>query len=282
MLPFSQARMFVCFCTLHLVAVIRILTSFRIFSKVPCKGKDMFLQTMNRMKKYEIAEIIAISVLIVILSVILSSTAQAEGNDEDLYISGVAQVQLSEEDGLEPFDVKKIAGLIVAGVISEEEFFELYAEQGVSEEQLVAVLEKVYIQQGFQVGEGIVSGIVHRKLFPEAKSMKNKTINSLSRATQASSCGTTSVEKKEPKKNVKKGPLYPYAVQKVSNTFCGTDSDWILDYNLNSDFAKNKSKVRWWNKDWWFQSLFGSLTASLCQKPEKGLSWWQYYDCHTE
>lgn len=210
----------------------------------------------------------SMSLFLAVFAVVLMGypdTASAEGDD---LLLGTPSVQLSEEDGLEPFDSKKIAGLVVAGVLSEKEFFGLYAEQGVSEEQLVAVLRQVYDQQGFQVAESVVSEIVHGKLFPESKP-ESKKVKALSRVVQASSCGTTSVEEKEPKKNVKRGPSYPYAVQKVSNTFCGTDSDWVLDYNLHSDFAKNKSKVRWWNKDWWFRSLFGSLTASLCQKPEK-------------
>ena len=208
------------------------------------------------------------SLVLAFFAVALTGFPGVASAESDALLSGTPSIQLSEEDGLEPFDSKKIAGLIVAGVISEKEFFGLYAEQGVSEEQLVAVLKQVYAQQGFQVAESVVSGIVHGKLFPESKP-KSKKVKALNRVAQASSCGTTSVEEKEPKKNVKRGPSYPYAVQKVSNTFCGTDSDWVLDYNLHSDFAKNKSKVRWWNKDWWFRSLFGSLTASLCQKPEK-------------
>ncbi len=162
---------------------------------------------------------------------IVSSKVFAQSK-EDNNFSGTPFVQLSEEDGLEPFDSKKIAGLILAGVIGEKDFFNLYTEQGVSEEQLVAVLKQVYAQQGFRVDEGEVEGIVHVKLFSGLGIEKEKKPNTLTRAMQTSACENYDVSNwKEPKKNVKRGPDFPYHVVRLANTqVCGPDNDYVLDY----------------------------------------------------
>ncbi len=237
------------------------------FFEFLARGRKMLFQESGLAKR-KVAIAIG-SLMMVAASAMFSSIALSE--DEEMYLPGASYVQLSEEDGLEPFDVKRIANLVSADMIDQEAFFKLY-DQGVSEEQLVAVLKKVYARKELIVDDAFLANIVHEQLFPTEKSVVSTRQLAQVRASAKSDDCIGQAEEKDPKKDkkkLKKGPDYPYVVQKLSNTFCGPDADYVLDYNLDSAYFNNKSKIRWYHKDWWMRLVFVKITVSVCQSPAK-------------